>query len=186
MVDARDAYPQTDQKNVRIRPGYDNLVAVDATSVVASEDIKSVDPKERNCYFGDEVELKAHLYYTQVRIEKKSPPKIKWIFSIALRPQASCLLECRIDYVQELLLKEDNFTCIPWYDFGFLADTLTAFLPTFLQVPPIPGHLRRVHVRPVAGGEVLQGDEDGARLHLRHLSAWWAYFFILPGEFHFE
>lgn len=70
MVDARDAYPQTDQKNVRIRPGYDNLVAVDATSVVASEDIKSVDPKERNCYFGDEVELKAHLYYTQVRIEK--------------------------------------------------------------------------------------------------------------------
>ncbi len=75
MVDARDAYPQTDQKNVRIRPGYDNLVAVDATSVVASEDIKSVDPKERNCYFGDEVELKAHLYYTQVRIEKKIPPK---------------------------------------------------------------------------------------------------------------
>ncbi len=87
VVDARDAYPQTDQKNVRIRPGYDNLVALNAIDVKAVQRIDKVDAVEhRKCYFRDEYKLELHAYYTQ----------------------ASCMLECRIHYVQ------NNVSCVPW------------------------------------------------------------------------
>ncbi len=92
VVDSMDAYPQAEQKNIRIRPGYDNLVSMSATSVSANENIKSVDPFERYCYFRDEHPLKLTQHYTQ----------------------ASCLLECRIDYVQNYLMEKQNFSCIPW------------------------------------------------------------------------
>ncbi len=87
VVDARDAYPQTDLKNIRIRPGYDNLVALSAVDVTANKRIKDVDIDDRQCYFRDEYKLELHSYYTQ----------------------ASCMLECRIAYVQQ------NISCIPWF-----------------------------------------------------------------------
>ncbi len=92
VVDEPTAYPQANQKNIRIRPGYDNLVSLSATTVTANSDIKSVDPNERYCYFSDEHPLKLTNQYSQ----------------------ASCMLECRMDYVREYLREDFNITCVPW------------------------------------------------------------------------
>ena len=43
-----------------------NVVSLGATKVTPNENIRSTDPRKRNCYFNDEKELKAHAKYSQV------------------------------------------------------------------------------------------------------------------------
>ncbi len=80
------------QRNVRLSPGHDNLVALSAVSVRAAQRIQSVPASVRNCYFSGEHHLRLHSYYTQ----------------------AGCLLECRLNYTRDTLLRESNFSCVPW------------------------------------------------------------------------
>ena len=55
--------------------------------MVKSEDIKSIPPEDRNCYFDDEVDLNFYEKYTFI----------------------NCQLECAIFEVEKIL------GCIPWH-----------------------------------------------------------------------
>ena len=95
VVNSQDSYPLTRQNSIRIMPGHDTLVALNAEKIVADGDIKSIDHTKRFCYFPDEYQLKLHLNYSQ----------------------ASCILECEMQFAQETLLKIDPKAknCTPWY-----------------------------------------------------------------------
>ena len=45
---------------------FQNVVSLGATKVSADPEIRSSDPRKRNCYFADEKPLKAHEKYSQV------------------------------------------------------------------------------------------------------------------------
>merc|ERR1719188_1845760 len=74
-----------------IRPGHSNVVSLGATKVTPNENIRSTDPRKRNCYFNDEKELKAHANYSQV----------------------ACTLECGISHALNML--NGTSRCIPWF-----------------------------------------------------------------------
>lgn len=71
-----------------IRPGYENRVAIKAVHVETAEDTESISAVDRNCYFKDEYQLEMHQKYSQ----------------------ASCKLECALNYAQN----RTSFDCIPW------------------------------------------------------------------------
>ncbi len=72
VVNNRESYPLTSLKNIRIRPGHDNLVSLEAVDVVADQNIKDIDLEHRKCYFHDEYQLKMHTNYSQVRRHRTS------------------------------------------------------------------------------------------------------------------
>ena len=67
-----------------------------ATKISANENIRTLTPNERKCYFQEETELlKMHKTYSQ----------------------SSCMLECSLKYAKETLKSEFNLnqSCMPWY-----------------------------------------------------------------------
>ena len=87
VIDSRNQYPLTTRKSYLIRPGHmvnnvknldenwewahkllQNLISLSGKKVTSSQNIKSIDPLKRNCYFGHEHALKAHNHYSLVRI----------------------------------------------------------------------------------------------------------------------
>ncbi len=93
VVAETNAYPLTEQRNIRLRPGFDNLVSLSATNIAAVSRIRQEDPKIRNCYFKDEVSLKMHIEYSQ----------------------ASCILECQIEFAQKNMSQSGEGVCAPWW-----------------------------------------------------------------------
>lgn len=73
------------------------MVALSATNIDASDELRSISPEDRNCLFPDETSLLSiHQTYSQT----------------------NCLLECTILYAQKSILAAyPNLTepCIPWY-----------------------------------------------------------------------
>jgi hypothetical protein len=73
-----------------------NTVAISATKISATDDIRDVDPSKRNCLLSDEnQDMKIHKKYSQ----------------------SNCLLECSLSYAQKELAKSKNLTkpCSPWF-----------------------------------------------------------------------
>ena len=71
-------------------------MALSATKVSGDDDIRSLDPTARNCYFSDETDtLAIHKYYTQ----------------------SNCFLECSLKYAKENLNSSFNISdpCTPWF-----------------------------------------------------------------------
>jgi hypothetical protein len=67
-----------------------------ATKISADDDIRSIDPLSRKCYFDDEIgTLEVHKEYTQT----------------------NCVLECSLNYSKETLKTMYNLSeyCTPWY-----------------------------------------------------------------------
>ncbi len=67
-----------------------------ATKISANDEIRSLTPKSRNCYFEDEIDtLQNHKKYSQI----------------------NCILECSLNYAKETLKTNNNLTqyCTPWY-----------------------------------------------------------------------
>ena len=93
IIGSKTQYPLSEQKNIRIRPGYDNQIAISATNVHATSQLqKSIEPHRRGCYFHDEYKLVFHKNYSQ----------------------ANCYLECQMDYAKNM--STDNGTyCTPWF-----------------------------------------------------------------------
>ncbi len=91
VVNSRESYPITSQRQIRVRPGHDTLVSLDAVDVRADkEGIQDIPVDKRQCLFPDEGDfLQYHRNYSQ----------------------ASCLLECQMDYVTQRMSEP----CIPWY-----------------------------------------------------------------------
>lgn len=66
VIDAKAKFALTNRKGIVLRPGQHNFVAISAVSVESEEDIRKIEPVERNCYFKDEHPLKLLKDYTQV------------------------------------------------------------------------------------------------------------------------
>jgi hypothetical protein len=94
-----------------------------ATKISANNDIQSLTPESRNCYFDDEIEtLEIHKKYSQI----------------------NCILECSLNYSKETLKTKYNMSeyCTPWY-FPSHEDQITicdpwktvTFMKLFATVP---------------------------------------------------
>ena len=95
VVDSKENYPFTSSNGLLIKTGQDNEVIISATRFEANDDIKSIDPVKRNCYFHDEHRLKMHKTYTQ----------------------ENCFFECKIEYMRDLLYQQNETgrRCVPWF-----------------------------------------------------------------------
>lgn len=89
-----------------------NVVSLGATKVTPNENIRSTKPEKRNCYFGNEYQLKAHKSYSQVKVF--GTWLLFWqIPSQKIIQQTSCILECSIQF--GLSKQSNGEKCIPWY-----------------------------------------------------------------------
>ena len=89
-------------------------VGLSATKVSAQEDIRSLKPVDRNCYFKDETEMvKTHKTYSR----------------------SNCVLECSLRFARNATATLLNMTtpCMPWY-FPSEADTNTICDPWESQI----------------------------------------------------
>ena len=69
-------------------------MALIGSTVDAVDDIRPINPPDRNCYFPDETEtMKVYNVYSQ----------------------SNCIFECSIEYAQQRMLDMLNTSCIPWY-----------------------------------------------------------------------
>ena len=79
---------------IRLLPGHLNIVTLTGSTVDADEDIRPIDPADRNCYFPDETEtMKFYNVYSQ----------------------SNCDFECSIEYAEQRMFDVFNTSCIPWY-----------------------------------------------------------------------
>ena len=89
IVGSPNEFPLTTIQSILIRPGHNNLVAMQARHVLPDPDIRTVSSKEdRNCIFSDEVKLDLHAKYSQ----------------------RNCILETSMKYVTN-----SSDPCTPWY-----------------------------------------------------------------------
>ena len=86
VVDGRDQFPMTFQKSFLIQPGYENSISLSAVDVMAEEDLRTIPPEKRRCYFADENPLQLHINYS---------------FS-------NCLLECSLNYTINAMRYSNN------------------------------------------------------------------------------
>ena len=96
LVHNRGSFPLVAKSGFQIRPGSNNMVALSAVMVNASENIRSIEPERRNCRFPDEIQgLRIHRRYTQ----------------------SNCQLECSLFHAQKTLFMEEvgSKPCSPWY-----------------------------------------------------------------------
>jgi len=81
---------------VKLTTGHNNMVALSATEIDSTDDLRSIAPKDRNCLFPNEASsLRLHKSYSK----------------------SNCLLECTLFYAQKTLIAEKNMStpCTPWY-----------------------------------------------------------------------
>ena len=96
LIDRIGSYPLMLQNGFQIRTGHNNMVALSATEIDSTDDLRNIDPKNRNCLFPNEASyLKLHKNYSK----------------------SNCLLECTLFYAQKRLTVEKNMStpCTPWY-----------------------------------------------------------------------
>ena len=94
VVDGKEKYPLTGRDSFTISPGRENYIALSAFQIYAEDDIRSIHPGKRNCYFPDEHPLNMHKHYSQ----------------------SNCILECSIMYARNHTMDgTTNRTCTPWF-----------------------------------------------------------------------
>lgn len=99
VVGAPNQFPLTSQKQILLRPGYENLVAITATNVNAANGLNSsLSSEERDCLFEDDLKLEYFTTYSQ----------------------NNCFMECKIRETQKALA--NSSTCSPWYLPGLQAE----------------------------------------------------------------
>ena len=76
VIDSNSQFPTVNRKTVLLRPGHNNIVAMEATKVTSNEAIRQFRPLKRNCLFPDEMKMNIHKNYSQ----------------------ANCMLECTMNY----------------------------------------------------------------------------------------
>ena len=95
VIEGKEKYPFTSRNGLLFKTGQDNEMTISATRFEADEDIKSVEPSKRNCYFSDEHPLKLYKSYTQ----------------------ANCIFQCKVEHVRDRLHKNNKMgkRCVPWF-----------------------------------------------------------------------
>ena len=93
-IGAKDEYPWVKNRGFIIEPGKETHVQLDAVRISANE-IRSISPEDRQCYFSDEKELEGHNKYTL----------------------ANCLYECKYHKALENISKTypEEEECAPWF-----------------------------------------------------------------------
>ena len=91
IIDGRNQFPTTTRKSVLLRPGHENIVAINAVDVKGGKSIKGIPVDKRNCFFPEDKVMKLHQEYSQ----------------------ANCILECQIDFALSQMNLSDP--CLPWY-----------------------------------------------------------------------
>ena len=91
VIDGKEKYPFTTRNGILIKSGQANEVVISATRFESNQNIKSVKPDKRNCYFSEEHGLKLHRVYSQ----------------------ANCFFQCKIEYTRDLMFKQKNKTEVP-------------------------------------------------------------------------
>ena len=146
-------FPLFYQSGFQIIPGHLNMMALTATKLTSSEDIRRLTPIERNCLFPNENHgMQLHKNYSQ----------------------ANCLLECQLFYAQKLLtIKSTKPMCTPRYypfqDAGhrvcdpWETESIVSFMSN--QVPPneckycLPGCNRIIYQKSVTFQPFRKCDE---------------------------
>ena len=66
IIDGTDKYPNTQMRSVLIRPGYNNIVSMDAVKISADKDVEtSIEKEKRKCFFPKEKKLLYFQSYSQ-------------------------------------------------------------------------------------------------------------------------
>ena len=90
-VGSSNEYPITKLHSSLIRPGHNNFVAIKATVVKSSDDIRQYSQTTRNCIFEDENDMAIHKIYSQ----------------------KNCILEKSLEYARRRMALTNP--CTPWY-----------------------------------------------------------------------
>ena len=94
VIGSGGSFPLTRQEGFEIRPGYNNIVTLTGSKVVADDAMIGLKKTERNCLFPEEnSDLKIHKNYTYL----------------------NCMFECSMYYAQKEVFKKHNSTCQPWF-----------------------------------------------------------------------
>ena len=64
VIDGKEKYPFTTRNGILIKSGQANEVVISATRFESNQNIKSINPDKRNCYFSEEHGLKLHRVYS--------------------------------------------------------------------------------------------------------------------------
>ena len=83
-----DDFPMMKRKSLKIQPGQEHFIEISGTRTIA-DDIKSLSPEQRKCYFPKE-DYPSPSLYSRYTVD-------------------NCRLECRMREAEEKL------KCVPWY-----------------------------------------------------------------------
>jgi hypothetical protein len=107
FVGTSGSFPLMSQEGIEVRPGYTNIITLTSSKIDANEDMKSLQPSVRNCYFPDEnTNLRVHKEYSYL----------------------NCKLECSLSFTQDQVFQKYNRSCQPWY-FPTFNDSITMCNP---------------------------------------------------------
>ena len=94
LIEGSNIFPQASRGSFVLRPGNENDVVISASQVYGGEDVREVEPADRECYFSDEHSLDVFTDYSK----------------------SNCMLECSISYARSHMKNETRPNgCTPWY-----------------------------------------------------------------------
>ena len=96
LIQKKGNFPLTAYDAFPVRPGHNNIVAISATILKSDEQMVSIHPQARNCYFENEnVGLTLYKNYTQ----------------------SNCFFECNLYFAQRKMKDIDikSRNCVPWF-----------------------------------------------------------------------
>jgi hypothetical protein len=96
LIHPSSSFPMTIEKSFEIRPGHNNVITLSGKLVKSDSSLRSLEPKDRNCYFEDENR-------NSTLFKKYS--------------RSNCMFECALKIAQDALMKKYNkqVSCIPWF-----------------------------------------------------------------------
>ena len=94
FIDSSSTFPLTEQAGVPIKSGFNNIIKLTSSMVVADDQLINLDKIERNCLFPEE--------NSDLRIQKQ------YTF-------INCKFECALFYAQNQVFKKHSFVCQPWF-----------------------------------------------------------------------
>ena len=114
LVDDNLKFPLLSLTSLIARPGYENIIKVDAINLESKKETRKYEPERRNCYFPDEHTLKIHRHYSQFNCifecEKEFASKC---LTTCDGPGQKC--NCRdAGFINSISLQEHD-SCVPWF-----------------------------------------------------------------------
>ena len=113
IIDDNNKFPMAYLNAMRIRPGMENIIKLDALRVDSDDEIRQYSPQKRNCYFFDEYKLEMHQNYTQANCVFEC--KIKFVVKCMEGCTDHEPCKCPTENVSSDLFQNLSDTCAPWF-----------------------------------------------------------------------